>query len=219
MALKRRVYWLCAAAAARHTFHSLLRLRLTEPSTRPAAFYRLDPCSGKDKNKKTPATNADCGFQVSPLSEMDAARRQLQFSVQISKKSLFARLPCLTLKEPEQSASVRRGRLFFFLLFSFWKTKQKLSNKTRISVKTTRKNIHKYMFTIYYVHLHKLFKKKVDRRRGCQFKQSEESAVFTVQNVNATRRRCRFCSLIAPPLLSERRAGNTATTPALRKVH
>lgn len=61
--------------------------------------------------------------------------------------------------------------------------------------------------------------KKVDRRRGRPFKPSEESAVFTVQNVNATRRRCRFCSLDVPPLPSERRAGNTAGTPALRKVH
>lgn len=48
----------------------------------------------------------------------------------------------------------------FFFLFS-WKN---LSNKTRISFKITRKNIHKYMFTIYYVHLQKLFKKSFNTR-------------------------------------------------------
>lgn len=53
------------------------------------------------------------------------------------------------------------------------------------------------MFTIYYVHLHKLFKKKLIDATAAFFEQSvcEENAVFTVQNVNATRRRRRFRSL------------------------
>lgn len=83
------------------------------------------------------------------------------FSVQISKKSIS--FTHCTLKELSQSASVRRGlSLFFFFVFFFsWKN---FSNKTRISVKITRKNIHKYMFTIYNVHLRKLFKKSLNKR-------------------------------------------------------
>lgn len=158
--------------------------------------------------------------------------------MQISKKKSFPRPLCLTLKELEQSASVCRG-LFFSSFFLFGKKpKNNLSNKTRISVKITRKNIHKYMFTIYYVHLHKLFK-KVDRRQGCLFKKSvrEGSAVLTLENVNTTQR---WCCCWRPLLFAHRldtfssvcsadqKAGNTthsrrvaspATTASLQNVH
>lgn len=96
-----------------------------------------------------------------------------------------ARKVFLTSTEPHAEGAVKKclslqGTFFSFLLFFFfWKN---LSNKTRISVKITRKNIHKYMFTIYFVHLHELFKKST---QGCLLKSiHKESAVITLHNVN-----------------------------------
>lgn len=173
----------------RHPIFSSLRLQ--QPPG-PRSDSGPDPCSVEGKNFSHQRVISDCGFSIRLLSEpswmlpsqdLEVLSCALRWLLNSSKwlvklwniRDWFPALPDFS----SQCKSVRKvslrplwltlmschkvpqfaGEIIFF--FFFWKN---LSNKTRISFKITRKNIHKYIFTIYYVLLHKLFKKSFNTR-------------------------------------------------------
>lgn len=138
----------------------------------------LDPCSGKGREQRPSLGKPHCGLLICPQPEPSlkvTSQHQEVLSCTLSQlvnsSKWWVKLwnikmrffPPFLITFFFQCKSVRKVsfvashcRSCFNKVLQFAGDIFNLSNKTRISVKT-RKNIQEHMFTIYYVHLHRLF--------------------------------------------------------------